>query len=170
MSSVKDIIYNSGGVAAIAKKLDISSTSISKWIAKNTIPADRLLMIEKITGYPRHEINPELFKGYITESSLLNQVVMTQSDVLYVFADELIKLHNSGSISNIETEKGLDCLKVVSETLDLSEFLTSTLVLWSSMIKNGIKVNSIDYDLVSKRGTIDPVVIKKTFTPNKVDL
>lgn len=169
MDSVKDIIYSSGGVSNLAKKLDISTTSISKWIAKNSIPADRLLMIEEVTGYPRHEINPELFKGYVTESNLLNQVITTQGDVLYVFADELIKSHNSGSLSNIETERALNCLKVVAETLGVSEVLTSTLVLWSNMIKSGIRVNSIDYDLVSQRGTIDPVVINKTFTHEKVD-
>lgn len=47
-----------GGIVALARKLGIRHASMYSW---KKVPAERVLMIEKITGVSRHEIRPDIF-------------------------------------------------------------------------------------------------------------
>lgn len=47
-----------GTASELARRLDITVQSIQQW---KTIPAKRLLAVEKATGVPRQELRPDLF-------------------------------------------------------------------------------------------------------------
>jgi DNA-binding transcriptional regulator YdaS (Cro superfamily) len=48
-----------GGPAALARGLKISRSAVSQW---NRIPIERVSEVEKITGIPRHELRPDIFR------------------------------------------------------------------------------------------------------------
>jgi DNA-binding transcriptional regulator YdaS (Cro superfamily) len=50
-----------GGLSRLAKKVGCSHQAILKW---RQVPCEYLLAVEKATGIPRHELRPDLFKGY----------------------------------------------------------------------------------------------------------
>ncbi|MFZ1625569.1 MAG: YdaS family helix-turn-helix protein [Gammaproteobacteria bacterium] len=51
-----------GGQSALARALGLKSQgSVSGWIARNTVPAERVLPIESLTGVSRHELRPDLY-------------------------------------------------------------------------------------------------------------
>jgi len=47
-----------GGMAALARKLDISRQAILQW---DRVPAERVLEVEKATGVSRHDLRPDIF-------------------------------------------------------------------------------------------------------------
>jgi TorA maturation chaperone TorD len=51
-------IEAAGGVAALARGLDITQPSVSGW---KRIPADRVLAVEALTGIGRQQLRPDLF-------------------------------------------------------------------------------------------------------------
>lgn len=53
-----------GGVAKLAALLDIRHQAVSQWRSRR-IPAERILEIEQATGVPRHELRPDLYRGYV---------------------------------------------------------------------------------------------------------
>lgn len=55
-----------GGGATLARRLGISRAAISQW---RRIPADRLVLIEAITGIDRAELRPDLFDRNPTDAS-----------------------------------------------------------------------------------------------------
>lgn len=51
-----------GGQSALARALGLRSQgSVSSWIARNKIPAERVIPIEELTGVSRHELRPDLY-------------------------------------------------------------------------------------------------------------
>jgi DNA-binding transcriptional regulator YdaS (Cro superfamily) len=48
----------SGGPAALAKKLDISSQAVVQW---DIVPPLRVLAVEAATGVSRHDLRPDLY-------------------------------------------------------------------------------------------------------------
>ena len=61
MNSIERAVKAAGGSHALAKRLEISRQAIEKWVAKGTIPAERVLEIEQITGVSRHVLRPDLY-------------------------------------------------------------------------------------------------------------
>lgn len=55
---VEQAAEKAGGIVALARKLGIRHASMYSW---KKVPAERVLMIEKITGVSRHEIRPDIF-------------------------------------------------------------------------------------------------------------
>lgn len=50
---------DAGGPAALAKALGgLTSQAVSQW---KKIPAERVLDVERITGYSRHVLRPDIF-------------------------------------------------------------------------------------------------------------
>ena len=47
-----------GGLSALARLLGIKHTNFYKW---GTVPATRVLQIERITGVSRHDLRPDLY-------------------------------------------------------------------------------------------------------------
>lgn len=48
-----------GGVSALARELGINRQNIYDW---NQIPADHIVAIEQITGVPREQLRPDLYR------------------------------------------------------------------------------------------------------------
>jgi len=51
-------IAAAGGVGALARKIGIAQPSVSNW---SRVPAERVLMVEAVTGVSRVELRPDLF-------------------------------------------------------------------------------------------------------------
>lgn len=51
-------IEKAGGVAALAKALNVSSQNISQW---RRCPPGRCLDVEALTGVSRHELRPDIY-------------------------------------------------------------------------------------------------------------
>jgi DNA-binding transcriptional regulator YdaS (Cro superfamily) len=52
-------IEAAGGVRALARALKCAHTSILQW---TKVPYRRLLDVERVTGMPREELRPELYR------------------------------------------------------------------------------------------------------------
>lgn len=50
-----------GGQSRLARKLGIKPQSVQAWCAIGVIPPSRVLEVEKITGFSRHELRPDLY-------------------------------------------------------------------------------------------------------------
>ena len=57
-SGLQKAIDAAGGVAALARVLNIAQPSVSGW---TRVPAERIAAIESLTGVPREELRPDLF-------------------------------------------------------------------------------------------------------------
>lgn len=58
-TALKKAIKIAGGQSALARKLGISQQSIQQWVV---VPVKRVKQVSEITGVPREELAPELFK------------------------------------------------------------------------------------------------------------
>jgi DNA-binding transcriptional regulator YdaS (Cro superfamily) len=47
-----------GGVSELARRLNLRHTAFYRW---KTVPPERVLQIEKITGISRHDMRPDLY-------------------------------------------------------------------------------------------------------------
>jgi hypothetical protein len=47
-----------GLISRIAEALGITRGAVSKW---NRVPAERVLVVEDVTGIPRHELRPDIY-------------------------------------------------------------------------------------------------------------
>lgn len=58
---VAEAIRIAGGQASLARQLGLKQPSIYSWVKSGIIPARRVLLVEKITGISRYDLNPEVF-------------------------------------------------------------------------------------------------------------
>jgi len=68
MSIIEQVIKQSGGIGALSKALRISPQAIHKWRKKGGVPLDRVIEVEKLSGVPREQLRPELFRSLSTAS------------------------------------------------------------------------------------------------------
>jgi len=66
MSRTKQAILRActavGGQSALARKLNLGSQgTVSSWILRGRLPAERVLEVEAATGVSRHELRPDLY-------------------------------------------------------------------------------------------------------------
>lgn len=59
MMNIQDLIKKIGGPSYLAKRLGISHSAVVQW---EVLPVKRLLEVERITGIPREELRPDIFK------------------------------------------------------------------------------------------------------------
>jgi DNA-binding transcriptional regulator YdaS (Cro superfamily) len=52
-------VAKAGSVAALAEKANVSPQAVSQW--RRRIPADKVLLIESLTGISRHDLRPDVF-------------------------------------------------------------------------------------------------------------
>ncbi|MGH7034399.1 MAG: YdaS family helix-turn-helix protein, partial [Stellaceae bacterium] len=48
--------------AALGRKLSISKQAVEHW---EIVPAEKLVAVERATGVYRHQLRPDIFKGYV---------------------------------------------------------------------------------------------------------
>jgi DNA-binding transcriptional regulator YdaS (Cro superfamily) len=64
---IERVISIAGGLGALAKRLGISPQAVDKW-RRNGVPAERVLVLESMSGVSRSDLRPDL---YPLESSRL---------------------------------------------------------------------------------------------------
>lgn len=58
-SGLQKAVAAKGTVAELARSLGITRAAIAQW---DKIPAERVVEIERVTGVPREELRPDLFR------------------------------------------------------------------------------------------------------------
>ena len=58
-SGLAKAIQAAGSAVRLARKLDISHQAVMQW---RTIPAHQIVAVERVTGIPREELRPELYR------------------------------------------------------------------------------------------------------------
>ena len=62
MNIVDKVIQTAGGAKTLAEAIgDISDKAVYEWRYRGTVPAARVIQIEKITGIPRYELRPDMY-------------------------------------------------------------------------------------------------------------
>lgn len=57
--ALKQAIEEMGGYRSLARALGISHQAIVGW---KRVPSERILQVEKVTGIPREELRPDLYR------------------------------------------------------------------------------------------------------------
>lgn len=52
-----------GGIGAIAKALSMSEEGVRLWRARGKVPAERVVELEALTGVPREDLRPDLYRA-----------------------------------------------------------------------------------------------------------
>lgn len=60
MSGIREAIDKAGGIQQLADLLGIRYQAVHKW-TKGSVPAERVLQIEKVTGISRHQLRSDLY-------------------------------------------------------------------------------------------------------------
>lgn len=60
-SSIKQAVDKVGGQRALAKLLGVSQQAVGDWIARDRVPAARVLQIEQVSGISRTALRPDLY-------------------------------------------------------------------------------------------------------------
>ena len=50
-----------GGQSALARALGLTQQSVHVWMKRQSIPATRVLAVEKLTGVSRHSLRPDIY-------------------------------------------------------------------------------------------------------------
>lgn len=58
-SGVEKAIAAAGNKSILARKLGVKVQSIQQW---ERVPAERVLEVERVTGVPREELRPDLYR------------------------------------------------------------------------------------------------------------
>jgi DNA-binding transcriptional regulator YdaS (Cro superfamily) len=63
-ASIIDLaIERAGGVTKLSQALAIGNPSVvANWRTRGRIPAERVIEVERITGIPREQIRPDIFR------------------------------------------------------------------------------------------------------------
>ena len=59
---IKKAVEAKGTIAALARDLGITRAAIHQW---DRIPADRVVEVERVTGVPREELRPDLYRSSV---------------------------------------------------------------------------------------------------------
>lgn len=62
MKAINKAIQIAGGVKELCLLLDIKTEmTIRQWVKRDSVPAERVISIERVTGVPRHELRPDIY-------------------------------------------------------------------------------------------------------------
>jgi DNA-binding transcriptional regulator YdaS (Cro superfamily) len=70
MDVVERVIEGGGGILQLASKCGVSHQAVYKW-RRSGIPPRRVLLLERVSGVPRHELRPDLYPPSEFSPSLL---------------------------------------------------------------------------------------------------
>lgn len=60
--TLKDLLKSKGfTITSLAKLLDVNKSTVSRW-ASSKVSAENAVLIERLTGIPRAELRPDIFK------------------------------------------------------------------------------------------------------------
>lgn len=58
---VRQVVEKAGGQSAVARHFKIKPQSVGDWIAAGTVPANRAIGMEQLSGFPRQAIRPDIY-------------------------------------------------------------------------------------------------------------
>ncbi len=61
MSGLSEAIKATGSQQKLAVLMGVSPMAVSKWVKNDSVPIERVLIIEKLTGVPRYELRPDIY-------------------------------------------------------------------------------------------------------------
>ncbi len=61
MNQISSLFRQAGGVALVARQIGAPLGTVSAWVTRGRIPAERVLEVERITGISRHELRSDLY-------------------------------------------------------------------------------------------------------------
>ena len=61
MTAITQAISSIGKIADLAAAIGVSPQAVRKWEKEDKVPAERVLLIESITGVPRYELRPDIY-------------------------------------------------------------------------------------------------------------
>jgi DNA-binding transcriptional regulator YdaS (Cro superfamily) len=70
MTAIERAIAVAGGLQPFARQMGVRYQAIQKWV-RGSVPAERVLRIEEITGVSRHDLRPDLYPRESRRSSEL---------------------------------------------------------------------------------------------------
>lgn len=56
---IRKIAQSVGGIVALSQRLGLSRGAVSQW---REVPANRIVEVERLTGVPREELRPDLYR------------------------------------------------------------------------------------------------------------
>jgi TorA maturation chaperone TorD len=66
-AGLKQAIERAGGVSELARRIGIAQPSVSNW---DRVPADRVAMVEALTGIPRTRLRPDLYSEAVVSGEI----------------------------------------------------------------------------------------------------
>ena len=91
-----------GGVSQLARQIGISQPSISNW---NRVPAERVVMVEALTGVSRVVLRPDLYReGIMTPE--IDEVDVARSHEYALLASLLLRAPDAALLSRLSELRG----------------------------------------------------------------
>lgn len=95
-------IRAAGGVSGLARQIGISQPSVSNW---NRIPAERVIVVETITGVPRTILRPDLY-GEAIMNAEIDEVDAARAQEYALLARLLLRAPNADFLSRLAGLRG----------------------------------------------------------------
>jgi len=91
-----------GGVSELVRQIGIPQPSISNW---NRVPAERVLVIEALTGVSRKILRPDLYREAIMNSEI-DEVDAARAQEYALLASLLLRAPDAGLLSRLSELRG----------------------------------------------------------------
>jgi TorA maturation chaperone TorD len=91
-------IHAAGGVGALARKIGISQPSVSNW---TRVPAERVAVVEAVTGIDRASLRPDLYGAPRDSSSGLDEVDAARSQEYALLSVLLARAPNADLLARL---------------------------------------------------------------------
>jgi DNA-binding transcriptional regulator YdaS (Cro superfamily) len=60
-NAISRAAFIAGGQSALARSIGCTPQAVQVWCSSGRVPAERVLVIEKLTKVSRHELRPDLY-------------------------------------------------------------------------------------------------------------
>jgi TorA maturation chaperone TorD len=120
-AGLHEAIHAAGGVSQLAEKIGISQPSVSNW---HKIPAERVLMVEKVTGIPRNTLRPDLYPAPAPQTDEVDQA---RARLYGLLANLLTRAPSAEFLAEIAGLRG-DATEVGMAQIALADAAASTTV------------------------------------------
>lgn len=100
---LQQAIEAAGGVSELARKIGISQPSVSNW---SRIPAERVAVIEEITGVDRALLRPDLFREHTSMAGDIDDIDLARSQEYAMVAALLARAPDADFLSRLAKLRG----------------------------------------------------------------
>ena len=67
---IKDALERGGGISVIARTMGLSDEAVRLWRARGKVPAERVVELEQLTGVPREQLRPDLYRSFPAQDAV----------------------------------------------------------------------------------------------------